>query len=104
MLNAIEHNGEVSWRADDSIADALLHGPLSSVQRQKPVTNPLLPGAAPITNFAKPEHEWALRGGIPNMKAEFEKLRPHLAMTHSFELDTFQKEAVLHLEKAIFPT
>ena len=85
--------------ADDSLADLLIHGPVNSSRKQKSVTNPLLPGAPKLTNFAKPEHEWALRGGIKNVKAEFDHLRPHLAMTHSFELDTFQKEAVLHLEK-----
>ena len=33
------------------------------------------------------------------MAAAYERLRPHLAHTFPFELDTFQKEAVLLLEQ-----
>ena len=87
------------YHAEDSIADALIHGPIASTQNQKPITNPLLPGAPTITKKAKPEHEWAVRGGIRDVNQEFNALRPNLAMTHKFELDTFQKEAVLHLER-----
>ena len=33
------------------------------------------------------------------MAAAYERLQPHLAHTFPFELDTFQKEAVLLLEQ-----
>ena len=33
------------------------------------------------------------------MEAAFSDLRPNLALTYPFELDTFQKEAVVHLER-----
>ena len=42
---------------------------------------------------------WAVRGGIADLKHEFAQLRPHMARRFPFELDVFQKEAVLHLEK-----
>jgi len=32
------------------------------------------------------------------VEAAFSKLRPNLALHYPFELDTFQKEAVVHLE------
>ena len=33
------------------------------------------------------------------MEAAFSELRPYLALHFPFELDTFQKEAVVHLER-----
>jgi hypothetical protein len=42
--------------------------------------------------------EFAVRGGIPDLNAAWSALLPRLALTHPFELDVFQKEAVLHLE------
>ena len=42
---------------------------------------------------------WAVRGGIADLKHDFAQLRPHMARSFPFELDVFQKEAVLHLEK-----
>jgi hypothetical protein len=39
-----------------------------------------------------------VRGGIPNLAAAWSELKPSLALSYPFELDTFQKEAVLHLE------
>ncbi|KAK9827734.1 hypothetical protein WJX81_007278 [Elliptochloris bilobata] len=43
--------------------------------------------------------EWAVRGGVRDLDAEFERLRPNLAHNFPFELDRFQKEAVVHLER-----
>ena len=43
--------------------------------------------------------QWAVRGDIKNVNAEFERLRPDLAHVFPFELDGFQKEAVIHLER-----
>ena len=45
---------------------------------------------------------WAVRGGIRDLAGEFERLRPSMAHHFPFELDTFQKEAVIHLEKVGF--
>lgn len=42
--------------------------------------------------------EFAVRGGIDDLPAAWAELTPRLAVTYPFELDTFQKEAVLHLE------
>lgn len=43
--------------------------------------------------------QWAVRGAIRDVNAEFERLRPNLAHHFPFELDSFQKEAVIHLER-----
>ena len=40
-----------------------------------------------------------VRGGIPDVKGEFEQLRPAMAHSFPFELDAFQKEAILLLEQ-----
>ena len=57
------------------------------------------PLVAPAKKKQGSEHQWAVRGGIANVNAAFDQLRPSLAMTHPFELDNFQKEAVIHLEQ-----
>ena len=43
--------------------------------------------------------QWAVRGAVSDVHAEFERLRPGLAHHFPFELDGFQKEAVIHLEQ-----
>lgn len=45
---------------------------------------------------------WAVRGGVKDLAGEFERLRPNLAHHFPFELDNFQKEAIVHLEKVSF--
>jgi antiviral helicase SKI2 len=40
-----------------------------------------------------------VRGGIDDLDASWSALLPRLAATYPFELDTFQKEAVVHLEQ-----
>ena len=40
-----------------------------------------------------------MRGAIADVAAQFEALRPNLAHAFPFELDTFQKEAILHIEQ-----
>ncbi|PNW76952.1 hypothetical protein CHLRE_11g482483v5 [Chlamydomonas reinhardtii] len=44
------------------------------------------------------EHPFAARNSIRNVEEQFNELRPRLALHYPFELDGFQKEAVLHLE------
>ena len=43
--------------------------------------------------------QWAVRGAIKDVNTEFEHLRPDLVHLFAFELDGFQKEAVIHLER-----
>ena len=45
--------------------------------------------------------EWAVRGGVDDLTAKFEALRSNLAHVFPFELDTFQKEAVIHMEEVL---
>jgi antiviral helicase SKI2 len=80
----------------------LLASPIPAPSRAAAVAKPLVAPAGKARAAGEHEYEWAVRGGIPHLKAAFERRRPNLAMTHPFELDTFQKEAVLHLEQAIF--
>uniref|UniRef100_A0A5S6R2P2 Uncharacterized protein n=1 Tax=Trichuris muris TaxID=70415 RepID=A0A5S6R2P2_TRIMR len=44
-------------------------------------------------------YEWARSVEMADSVPEFEKLRPTLAKTYPFELDWFQKEAIVHLEQ-----
>ena len=44
-----------------------------------------------------------MRVSMPDLAAQWERLRPDLAFSFPFELDTFQKEAILHLEQASAP-
>lgn len=43
--------------------------------------------------------EFAVRSGINDLNASWSAVLPNLALTYPFELDTFQKEAVIHLEQ-----
>ena len=40
-----------------------------------------------------------VRGAVQDVKGEFELLRPAMAQSFPFELDPFQKEAVILLEQ-----
>lgn len=74
-------------------AAAAAQNPVKSLTlTQKPIL-----GAKPAA--AAPAAEWAVRGGVRDLDAEFERLRPILAYQFPFELDRFQKEAVVHLEQ-----
>lgn len=59
----------------------------------------LLPSPTVKQQKRPAEADWAVRGGVQDVDAAFDALRPTLAMTFPFELDRFQKEAVIHLEK-----
>ncbi len=40
-----------------------------------------------------------MASGMPDLEKRFAALKPHMAHYFPFELDTFQKEAILHLEQ-----
>ena len=42
---------------------------------------------------------WAVREPIVDIDQEWDKIRLHLAKSYPFELDTFQKEAIIHMER-----
>ncbi|KAK9802049.1 hypothetical protein WJX73_006832 [Symbiochloris irregularis] len=50
------------------------------------------------------KRQWAVQHPVKDVAAEFEKIRPSMALTFPFELDDFQKEAVCLLEenKSVF--
>lgn len=58
--------------------------------------------SAQVTPLKKPHdatHEWARPARDRPIEAAFDILRPTLARQFPFELDTFQKESVVHLEE-----
>ena len=60
--------------------------------------------ASGLVPKTKARTAWAVRGEVSNVNAEFERLRPTLAHYFPFELDGFQKEAVIHLERVGLPS
>jgi hypothetical protein len=61
-------------------------------------TNQSLQAASALAVRRADDQEYAVRGGIADLEGSWGALRPRLAMTYPFELDVFQKEAILHLE------
>lgn len=60
--------------------------------------------ASGLVPKTKARTAWAVRGEVSNVYAEFKRLRPTLAHYFPFELDGFQKEAVIHLERVGLPS
>ena len=46
-----------------------------------------------------PSEVWAVREPIADLAQEWANLEPYMAKKYPFNLDTFQKEAILHMEK-----
>lgn len=46
----------------------------------------------------KDRKTWAVRGTVKNLDSQWKALQPNLAKRYPFELDTFQKEAIIHME------
>jgi hypothetical protein len=78
--------------------EALLHAGETAPGWWSPGTQ----GGAPPrpAKAAARDSEWAVPGTVPDLKAAYERLRPRMARRFPFELDVFQKEAVLHMEQA----
>ena len=47
----------------------------------------------------KGQQVWATRQPVENLEEKWKELKPNLAMSYPFELDTFQKEAIVHMEE-----
>ena len=65
---------------------------------------PLL--ASPAKKSPRPSQEdrqWAVSASLPDLDGAFSRLKPTMARKYPFELDTFQKEAVVHLEQVCLP-
>ncbi|KAL4421866.1 hypothetical protein ABPG77_003668 [Micractinium sp. CCAP 211/92] len=50
------------------------------------------------TKRQRGDHEWAVKGHIPGLAAQWERYKGSLAKTWPFEPDVFQKEAIIHME------
>jgi superfamily II RNA helicase len=59
-------------------------------------TDGLQVGDGPATKADR--KTWAVRASVKNLNATWERLKPGLAKQWPFELDVFQKEAVVHME------
>lgn len=60
-------------------------------------THPVPPPAAPKKADTR---QWAREKSIGDVEVAFEAVRPNMAMDFPFELDSFQKEGVVLMERA----
>ncbi|KAG0598823.1 hypothetical protein M758_12G103200 [Ceratodon purpureus] len=77
-----------SMRDQEVVLDEVLGDPKDVVKSAK-------------ANLKKPANRevWAVMEPVPNIAQRFEELVPDLALSFPFKLDTFQKEAIYHLER-----
>ncbi|KAG2484118.1 hypothetical protein HYH03_017069 [Edaphochlamys debaryana] len=88
--------GAAAAAADDGqLAKVLAAGAAAAGSDAAPRRDQASSKLAPGTTA---EHPFAARHSIRNVEEQFNELRPRLALHYPFELDAFQKEAVLHLE------
>lgn len=85
-------NGDGKDRADTSVHDAELDE-LLPVERPQPLTH------ARRTAKIDAKRDWAHVIDVNQQLSNFHELVPQMAHSFPFELDTFQKEAVYHLEQ-----
>lgn len=98
-------NGGVSISADDQAIDQADNdedddGELEEIDALLPIEFPALAAHGPLA-AARNKHggrEWAHMVDVNRDITNFGELVPEMARTWPFELDTFQKEAVYHLE------
>lgn len=83
--------GEGSVRDVDETFAALSSIPQAEIWNRKPGSSPL--------KKARKDAEWAVKGTVRNLDVEFAKLKPGMAKSYPFELDVFQKEAIIHMEQ-----
>lgn len=92
----------------DEVPDLPVHDDLELVLRASEMTvaapvcapAPTSGGPAPVLRARrKKDKEFAMEGSVQDLQGSFEALRPRLAMTWPFELDTFQKEGVVLMEE-----
>eukprot|EP00775_Hariotina_reticulata_P010880 gene10880-11034_t len=95
-INVKKDDGAAGTVVEDSV-DSLLQGSREAVAAGKAATAALVAKPkGPLRGAG--DLEFAVRGGIDDLGAAWSALLPHMALRYPFELDIFQKEAVLHLE------
>jgi antiviral helicase SKI2 len=74
---------------------------------QSPLASPLTAAAISASSSTTTKHSlnnnkdrktWAVRGTVKNLDSQWKALQPGLAKRYPFELDIFQKEAIIHME------
>lgn len=88
FLDVQSETGHETKRNQDVVLDEVLGDPNDVVKTAK-------------ANIKKAENRevWAVMEPVPNIAERFEELVPDLALSFPFKLDTFQKEAIYHLER-----
>ena len=91
----------------DEVPELPVHDDLELVLRASEMTvsaptsaHATTSGPAPVLRPRRPQDkEYAMENSVADLHSSFEALRPRLAMTWPFELDTFQKEGVVLMEE-----
>lgn len=100
MSNGEAQNGEATPPSENENADSELEDEDTDLDDLLPVEFPSLEprGELLSSSSKKSGREWAHVVDIDKEITNFKELVPEMARTWPFELDTFQKEAVYHLE------
>jgi hypothetical protein len=94
--------GIFTWQQDGAPLALFLCQPSTALTALSPLPNGatlVFAAAFQGPRRAAGDLEFAVRGGIDDLNASWSALLPRLAASYPFELDTFQKEAVIHLEQ-----
>ena len=94
---ATEHKGEMKNQANDKIEEAFPEA--ESFDIEEPDTNPVIKITETSAPKASGVREWAELIDISQPVLDFHQKVPQMAYTWPFELDTFQKQAVVCLER-----
>jgi antiviral helicase SKI2 len=91
---------EAATAALDLTSNIWLQQQQGSQSGAAPPVNPFTAAAAASTKQqpSKDRKTWAVRGTVKNLDSQWKGLQPGLAKRYPFELDTFQKEAIIHME------
>lgn len=93
-------NGDISTEHENSYDDDSGQDDFQDIDSLLPVEFPALEphGVLAASSARKGGREWAHMVDVKRDITNFQELVPEMARTWPFELDTFQKEAVYHLE------
>ncbi|KAH9897909.1 antiviral helicase [Cubamyces lactineus] len=99
--DATTHNGHVSNVPDDD-SEVILSGTAADIDEFLPTSrsqlNPITAARRPLKRAQVQKRDWAHVVDVNKPMTNFNELVPDMAHKYPFELDTFQKEAVYHLE------
>jgi antiviral helicase SKI2 len=100
-----EEGDLISKEADIVFSDGFEHGQTPAAQDMAleealgDLKAAVLSATEDLRKQAKNQEVWAVMEGVEGIASNFLNLVPDMALTFPFELDTFQKEAIYHLER-----